>query len=177
MRGRFHPRDFILAAREDIVDLNDFTNWASQVLARFETMRLRSDHLPGQLESSLGEALEELQSALVELRVAEEKLRQQNDELRTSQELLEQVRRNFQELFEFAPDAYVVTDAHGMIQDANQAFSSILTISRQTGRQKPLAAFVHPEDSQRFRTIGKRSNYEAPPGQDGDGGRTRRRAG
>jgi DNA-binding response OmpR family regulator len=65
--------------------------------------------------------VEELRRTLEELHVHEEELRQQNDELAGAREAIEVERQRYQELFEFAPDGYVVTDAHGGIQAVNRA--------------------------------------------------------
>lgn len=133
------------------MDLNDFVQRTAQVHARVDDMLNQSDQSPDQQQLVLGHALTELQSAMEELRVAEEELHQQNDELRSMQELLEQERWKYQELFEFAPDGHVVTDLDGAIQDANHAFGAMMNITLRFTHRKPLATFVHPEDRRRFR--------------------------
>src|SRR5688572_4009784 len=55
----------------------------------------------------------ELSAAMEALRGAEEELRQQNEALAVSRELVEVERRRYQELFDFAPDAYLITDGDG----------------------------------------------------------------
>src|SRR5262245_48108106 len=74
-----------------------------------------------EMDGDAADLLEELQGALEELRVAEELLLQQNQELELSAENIESERRRYEDLFEFAPDAYFVTDARGVIQEANRA--------------------------------------------------------
>ena len=66
-------------------------------------------------------ALEELQTANEELRVAEEELRVQTEELERSRDRLEHERRRYRDLFDFAPDPYVITSPEGLIIEANQA--------------------------------------------------------
>jgi PAS domain-containing protein len=61
----------------------------------------------------------ELSQVLEELRATEETLREQNI-------YLEQERRKYQDLFNFAPDGYLVTDTAGVIQSANQTISKLL---------------------------------------------------
>src|SRR5262249_55522464 len=56
-----------------------------------------------------------------ELGVAEEKLKQKNEELILLAAELEAEHRRYQDLFEFAPDGYLVTDRHGKILEANLA--------------------------------------------------------
>ena len=76
------------------------------------------------------DALETLATALEELHVAQEELLQQNDELLVAQQAIEAERQRYQELFEFAPDAYLVTDAEGTIQEANHAAATLLGVRR-----------------------------------------------
>src|SRR4051812_42097315 len=74
---------------------------------------------PGAAEPELREALESLQVHHEELSVAEEELRAQVEELTAMGLALESERARYMELFELAPDGYVVTDRSGVIQQAN----------------------------------------------------------
>lgn len=85
---------------------------------------------------------EELQETLEELQIAEEELRQQNEQLIFSREITEAERLRYQNLFEFAPDGYFVTDNLGIIQEANQAASSLLSVSQKALIGKPLVVFI-----------------------------------
>jgi PAS domain-containing protein len=78
---------------------------------------------------------EELQASLEELQIAEEELQQQQEELAASRYLVEAERQRYQELFNFAPDGYLVTDAHGVIQEANRA-AAVLLQRRLRARSK-----------------------------------------
>jgi PAS domain S-box-containing protein len=48
----------------------------------------------------------------------------------------------YQELFEFAPDGYLITDAQGVIQEANHAAAALLQTPREFLHGKPLAFYV-----------------------------------
>jgi PAS domain S-box-containing protein len=85
---------------------------------------------------------EELQETLEELQIAEEELRQQNEQLIFSREITEAERLRYQNLFEFAPDGYFVTDNLGIIQEANQAASSLLSVSQKVLIGKPLVVYI-----------------------------------
>jgi PAS domain S-box-containing protein len=98
------------------------------------------------------EALQQLGTTVEELRVAEEELRQQNEELVAAREALEAERRRYQDLFEFAPDGYVVTDANGIIQEANRAAGELLRVPLRFLIGKPLGLFVTREGSHAFHT-------------------------
>src|SRR4029077_13217635 len=71
------------------------------------------DDSPSRESGVTAEVFQEFQTTLEELRVAEEELRQQNEELIATRHLIENERQRYQELFEFAPDAYLVTDMAG----------------------------------------------------------------
>ena len=88
------------------------------------------------------EALAELSTALEELHVAAEELRQQNEELLATRQALEAERQRYQDLFEFAPDGYLVTDADGTIQEANQAAARLLGVRQDFLVGKPVVVFV-----------------------------------
>ncbi|MHC5726543.1 MAG: PAS domain-containing sensor histidine kinase [Nostoc sp.] len=74
--------------------------------------------------------LQEVNLALEELQIANEDLQQQNEELFNTQQDLVAQRQRYQELFEEVPDAYLVTDTKGLIQEANSAATILLNISK-----------------------------------------------
>src|SRR3954470_7412668 len=75
--------------------------------------------------------LEELHTALEELRVVDEELRQQNEELVSAHLQVEIERQRYQDLFQLAPDAYLVTDLMGIITEANLSSSRLLGVTPQ----------------------------------------------
>ena len=86
--------------------------------------RLRSRRTPDdkkQIVTARGDEDGDLIALLEELRVADEELRVQNDELAASRDMIELERQKYHDLFNFAPDAYIVTDIKGMIREANVA--------------------------------------------------------
>ncbi len=87
---------------------------------------------------------------LEELRVAEEEMHQQNEELVLARDALESERQRYRELFEFAPDAYLVTSPDGVIQEVNRATSSLLGIEPRLLVGKPFVTFVAPEERLTF---------------------------
>jgi len=96
------------------------------------------------------DALTELSTAVEELRVAAEELRQQNEELLAMRQALEAERQRYRDLFEFAPDGYLVTDADGTIQEANQAAALLLDVRQDFLMGKPLVVFVAGEAHRGF---------------------------
>jgi PAS domain S-box-containing protein len=73
-----------------------------------------------------GDEQEDLISAFEELRLADEELRAQSEALAATSNELDRERRKFRELFEFAPDAYLITDLYGTIREANVAAGRML---------------------------------------------------
>src|SRR5207249_3549286 len=59
-------------------------------------------------------------------------------------------RRRYEELFEFAPDAYLETDRHGVIKSANRAAAEMLSIDSGFLVPKPLSLFIGPEQKRAF---------------------------
>jgi PAS domain S-box-containing protein len=92
-----------------------------------------------------------LQEAFEELQIAEEELRQQNEELVNTRQTIEVERQRYRDLFNFAPDGYIVTDQHGTIQEINRAALSLLHIAQRHITGKPLASFVAQRERGNFR--------------------------
>jgi PAS domain S-box-containing protein len=119
---------------------------------RVGQLRTRADGLSPREQQIMEEPLHELGNAVEELQVAEEELLQQNDQLRTAQELIEQERHRYQDLFDFAPDGYIVTDTNGTIREANLAAARLLNVRRDALIGKPLPLYIGQDDYRRFRT-------------------------
>ncbi|MDB4949113.1 MAG: sensor signal transduction histidine kinase, partial [Gemmatimonadetes bacterium] len=102
-------------------------------------------------EPLMDEALETLQSSLEELRVSEEELRVQTEELASSRMLLEAERERYRELFDLAPDPYLVTDARGVVSEANHAAATLLGVPADALCGRPLAVFVPAGERAAFR--------------------------
>jgi PAS domain S-box-containing protein len=105
-----------------------------------------------ELENDEEVTLEELQSTVEQLQVAEEELRQQQDELTETRRQLEVERERYAALFDLAPDGYLVTDAAGVIQEANRAAVALLAASQEVLVGKPLVLWIAKEDRLAFHT-------------------------
>jgi PAS domain S-box-containing protein len=91
-----------------------------------------------------------LEVKLAELETAKTELARQNEELVASRATLEFERRRFEELFNFAPDGYVVTNLTGEIQDVNVAACRLLQRECESLLQLPFAGFFAPADQQKL---------------------------
>jgi PAS domain S-box-containing protein len=121
-----------------------------QVEKAFERLRTLRIKTRTSAEPFWAEALEELSIALEELSVAGEELNHQNEELTASRLALENECRHYQDLFEFTPDGYLVTDLQGVIREANQAASRILGVRQNDLKGKPFLNFIADEDRKAF---------------------------
>lgn len=89
--------------------------------------------------------LRDLEHALETLQVAAEELRHQNEELVATRGFAEEQCQRYRELFDLAPDAYLVTDPRGLIQEANWAAAALLGVPRDRLVGKPLLLYFAPE--------------------------------
>jgi PAS domain S-box-containing protein len=112
---------------------------------RFTTSPRRQDLLP--------ETLQELSSTVEELCVVAEELRQQNDELAATRLLLQEDRQHFQDLFESAPDGYIVTDLYGVIREANNNAAKLLGVRGDFLVGKPMIVCLAQGEHVGFRRL------------------------
>jgi PAS domain S-box-containing protein len=120
---------------------------------RIAELQGRSRAAPGPGGGLLPEALAELDVAIEELSVTGEELRSQTDELHSTREALEAERHRYQELFESAPVAYLVTDPLARIHEVNRAAAALLGMEQRFLAGKPLAACVAGSDRWGFRSM------------------------
>jgi PAS domain S-box-containing protein len=92
-----------------------------------------------------------LDEAMEAVAVAFEELSAVNEALTQTQQVAMHEQQRYRELFTFAPDGYLVTDLHGLIQEANQAAATLLHDVPDHLAGIPLAVFVAPEARQGFR--------------------------
>ncbi|WP_017327725.1 PAS domain S-box protein [Synechococcus sp. PCC 7336] len=101
----------------------------------------------------VAEALGELSIALEELHVISEELYAQSEQLQVSNQTLEAERKRYLELFEFAPDGYLVTDIQGIVREANSTAAKLLNYPARFLIGKPLAIAISPDQHKRFYTL------------------------
>lgn len=134
-------------------DLNPFPTAGMHPLRPSDEARARAEGLHRRAEAPiekrpglLPDALEELTATVEELRVAEEEMRAQNEELLLAHGRIEAERHRYQDLFEFAPDGYLVTTPDGKVLEANRAASDLLGIAPRFLKGRGLGASVFSED-------------------------------
>lgn len=105
------------------------------------------------IPNALPQALMELGSASQKINHALEELYQQNEQLAQTRDTLEQERLHYQELFEEAPDGYLITDAEGKILQINRTAARLLNNEKQFLVGKLMINLVLLEERQCFRNF------------------------
>jgi PAS domain S-box-containing protein len=111
----------------------------------FSSVKTVRELLQRKLSDGAGSARGELEASLQEIEALWEELRSQSQELASE-------RQRYSEFFEYAPDAYLITDGHGAIREANRAAAELLQIAARELQGKPLALFVPEAERQIFRS-------------------------
>lgn len=96
-------------------------------------------------------ALKELDTASKILEIATQKLFEQTQKLVNVQARLREEYKRYQDLFEFIPNAYLVSDIQGKIQSANRASATLFNLQQRFLVNKPLVCFIAVEERQTFR--------------------------
>ncbi|MFW9264794.1 PAS domain-containing sensor histidine kinase [Nostoc sp. CALU 546] len=128
---------FLVGSIRDIILQNE----AEKVLG----VNGRASDTTGLMQNS-----EVLRETLEELQIVEEELRQKNEKLAIARETAELEHRRYQDLFDLAPDAYLVTDVDGIIKEANYVAAALLSVRQNYLIGKPFILFVAEADRQIF---------------------------
>lgn len=123
---------------------------AEEFARRLEEMRRHVESIRRSGDAPTA-AFEELLVAVEELRVAEEEIRHQNEALIAAHAAVEEERRRYQQLFHYAPDAYLLTDLHGIVREANRSAARLLGAEPRFMSGKAIVSFVAPDDRPRIR--------------------------
>lgn len=114
---------------------------------KFDNLRKRAEERLGFAKDDISEMTEnDVRKALHELRTHQIELEMQNEELRKTQIELEQSRKNFSDLYDFAPEGYLTVSDKGIIIEANLTATVMLGVTRSALIKRPLAQFIFPED-------------------------------
>ncbi|MEP0902535.1 ATP-binding protein [Nodosilinea sp. FACHB-13] len=136
-------------ARDEVL-----TRYIENVQTRVTALYEETRQLPSDESQQLTTALlEELGLAVEELHIAEEELLAQNEQLAAANYIAEAERQRYQDLFNFAPDGYLVTDMNGVVQEANHAAVALLNLEQPYLIGKPLVSHVPPAERVSFRTL------------------------
>lgn len=125
-------------------------------------LRKRATDLPHSESFELVAAsLDEIQSMLEELQSAQDALLDRNAQLAAARRAAEAERQRYRDLFEHAPDGYVVTDVGGRIREVNRAAARLLNATPESLRGQDLAHFMEDDRAAFGTTTGGLSDAEA----------------
>lgn len=117
-----------------------------------EMYRGASTSVQEQSDLLLPSAFKELAITSEELQVAVEELSQQAEELATTRSQVEAERERYKDLFDYMPNAYLVTDTNGKIQEANRAAATMLNVDQCYLMGKLLINFIPIQERRVFRS-------------------------
>ncbi len=83
---------------------------------------------------------------IYELEVHQAELRIQNEELRLTQQELERSRREYSDLYDFAPAGYVIVNRKGVVVKANRAALDLLGRSKDKIMGRGFSQFIYHKD-------------------------------
>ncbi|MGL5939781.1 MAG: PAS domain S-box protein [Waterburya sp.] len=143
---------FELHIQQSLQKLEDLWRRSGKIPNPDSQLWQTTKELPQQQQELLKESLDELSASIEELQLATETLRQQNEELLTNRQQLVLEKQYYQELFDSAPDCYIITATSGTIIDVNQKSTELLGVSAKFLSKKSLAVFIEVEQRQEYYT-------------------------
>ncbi|MEP0911263.1 PAS domain-containing sensor histidine kinase [Leptolyngbya sp. GB1-A1] len=108
--------------------------------------------LPNAQDQQFGKQLVELRQVLSELRSTEERLIQEHQALSSAYESVQDLCKQYQETFDLAPDAYLITDCSGTIEAANPTATAVFRCHRNDLVGRSLSSLIAPHHQPFFRT-------------------------
>lgn len=128
------------------MDVDDFSQQIAGLRSRVRRIWQRTATQSNSQQELMIAAFDELQMAVEELLAASE-------ELEVTRAAAEIERQRYQELFDFAPDGYLVTNTAGKILEANYAAATMLSVQQKYLVGKPLILFIAQQDRQIFNSL------------------------
>ncbi len=127
-----------------VVEVNDRVDRVSEGIAVLSGRVL--DLVGERSDPALEELLRELTVAVRALGARTEEVSTLSEALEQTQEQLDAQATRYLELFELAPDGYLVTDANGVILESNRAASGLFGSPARFLYRKPVIVFVDGSD-------------------------------
>jgi PAS domain S-box-containing protein len=142
-----------------IMSLDEFRRQLESASQRIgERRRPPPEPAPSEAALDAEWALAQLDEAWEELEVADEELQTQSDQIAEVGRVLDEERQRYRELFDFAPEPYLVTDQLGKITAANLAAAELFGRPASKLEGRLLISFVCVPDRLSFREhIGRAS--------------------
>lgn len=139
---------------------NNRTDMLSQLRGRAQDFLVKNPGKTDLFPEFLQQLVHEVDTYQIELEL-------QNEDLRHAQAELEESRRRYADLYDFAPVAYLTVSEQGLIVEANLTAANMLGVARGELLARPFSTFVVPEDQgtfylhrKRLLATGQRQSYE-----------------
>ncbi|MEO0455936.1 MAG: EAL domain-containing protein [Cyanobacteria bacterium P01_A01_bin.114] len=135
--------------------LDVFERTLERAQQRFQDLTRQIAQAPDASSASslLDKAREQLLMALEEVHVLLEELTVQHDQLQTAHLVLQTEHQQYFELFDLAPDGYIVTNAKGVIEQVNRVAATLLNRHPDLLVGNPIAALLAPSEVCEFYTV------------------------
>ena len=119
--------------------------------SKFEDLRRKAESLLQEQSIDSSAYSMDIPELIQELQVHQKELEIQNDELKRSQQELSNLHREYMELYEFAPSAYITLNApYGIIHHCNLTGATLLGVERGNMRYKALSNFMTAQSRDAF---------------------------
>jgi PAS domain S-box-containing protein len=132
-------------------DLNHFIGRLNDIYQWVESVDQPNTGSTDEEHQNWETARREFRRMLEEVHDLHETWQSQQEDLLLARTALERERQRYLELFEFAPDGYLVTDRYGLIRQANRAASELLNVRQEALVGKPLGVYIALDDRPAFR--------------------------
>ncbi|KAF3884235.1 MULTISPECIES: response regulator [Nostocales] len=137
----------------------EFTQYLIFIRQQIEALYEYIVLVPTNQQQLLASAMEEIATSLDNLQLFQEEMQANLETMEVIQEdLLEQneylakQHQRYHDLFEFAPNAYLLTNAQGIILEANRAAGALFNVLPNFLVSKPLVNYVHEIERSVFRS-------------------------
>jgi PAS domain S-box-containing protein len=97
-------------------------------------------------DSPYSRTREQLEALLHELQIQHIELQVQNRELLDAQQLVEESRSRYADLYDFAPIGYCTVDPEGHVKEANLTAARLFALRRNQLIGRQLTSLVEPQD-------------------------------
>ena len=115
----------------------------------------------------VADAVADLQREVAHLRTAVDVLQRQNAELVSIRQAFEMERRRYREMFESAPDGYILTNLSGNIREANRMAAALLGVRPDFLANKSLLAFMDDDSRAELEiTLARWRETDTPPAKE-----------
>ena len=132
------------------MDTETFVQTLNKFQSNVDNLYQAATLKPPHSEYLLSQSYKELGNASEELQIAVEELLVQAEELAATRMQLEAERQHYRDLFNWMPNAYLITNRDGIIRQANRAAAALLNVEPRFLISKPLDTFLTPKERRAF---------------------------